>query len=172
MASHFSSTRDTMDDPHIILKLKLRDTNEWYILDLGGAQYGLFDAITPAARYGSADVRDTINTIGGDGFGETKKRLIWLSNRRDPVGYVTNLNFRVIGSLMKGVEAWEKEHSSTISALLRLKNAEFERGREVLLAKIGICVNESVEVLKQEALEFRARAAAGTLLPDDIGLSH
>jgi hypothetical protein len=140
---------DKTDYEHTVLKVKLQHNDERYILDLTGAQYGFFEPIVPASQYETLNVKTYITTFGGDDFGETKKTVVTWSKYKGVVGSSIELNAMISKCLMKGAEAWEKEHSMTISMLLRLKDDEFEERREGLITKIDLWVNDCVEVMKE-----------------------
>ena len=160
------SGEDKTDYEHTILKVKLRSTDEWYVLDFAGAQYGFFEPVIPVMHCEASHIRMMIFLIGSEYFGATKDEMVKRADEADIIGGALKMNAMTSKYLMKGAETWEKQHSLTISALLRSKDKEFDGRREGLIAEIDNWVSDCVEVLKEQAVEIKGELAARTLRLD------
>ncbi|TVY73477.1 hypothetical protein LSUE1_G007415 [Lachnellula suecica] len=156
------------DQPHCILKVKLKNSDEWYIVDLAGAQYGFFEPIVPAVMYEKSYVRSHIDSHGAEYFGQGKEVLIQFSQMPVLAGNSCKLNHVISEYLMKGVEDWEAEHASTIQGLLGLKEKEFQERRAGLIANVEKWVSSCVKVVKQQGEVIRAKMAAGAIDDKDL----
>lgn len=155
--------------------MQLKNSDEYYVVDLSGAQYGFFEPVTPAHDYETSKVEGHIPPFRDENLGATKSGMLDSSMGVGPVGLMislmgedgTNLhaatckiNNKTSINLLKGAKDWEQASQLRIAKLLRLKDKEFKDRRQQLLANIQRCVGNCVSGLKMQAAESKAKIAA------------
>lgn len=154
-------------DVHNVLKVRLKGTNEFYILDFAGAQYGLFDPVHPAADYEQSYICTKTMKPATGPYGTTKSSMLTHAEDKSLPGAAIAISKITCGYLLKGAEDWEKKHSLTILELLRMKGKDkFEANRATLIDGIHSWIDSAVEALKEQAKETKEMLAAGSLGSD------
>ena len=128
---------------------------EAYVIDLAGAQFGMYRVITPFDQY----TKSLVEYFGHHLFGYEAKlhaAKIPKAGGRFTLGYgsedlrIYSAHADVTQILNQGIDEWEKEAGKTVAGILNQKQEAYERDRDWFLKDIKDAMVDFVDWMKEK----------------------
>ena len=133
---------DTTDYKHTILRVTMKN-REKYVLDMTGAQYGWYEAVTPWPVYNASRVRSFTEVLPfGSARDFLKARAVKCGGQWQWIRSIKDQFAEVVDRI---VVRWQKDHIS-LTELLRLPEHDFQKNQASLV--------DAVEELLQRHKKF------------------
>jgi len=150
--------QETWQYQHEIIKLRPKDDDIDYFLDLTGAQYGYSEPVTPAAKYQESRVEEfvkerrfgTAHYFSVDKRTRARRKLqFWKDDDR---WEFSNILYKCESVVKNGIKNWEKDNGMPLKSMVRLPKNVFEPKKTQLVQYIDDLVRVYLEFL---TFEFR-----------------
>lgn len=140
---------------HCVLRIRSLATDQQWVIDLSGAQYGINDAVYTSEQYEAVFVREILDSAPIDYH---KSKIARLAALEGGNRLAFGLPLQAAGKLEEAVESWEHRRQR-IASLLSVDDAGFERLENDLLECVDAAVRSfvregSFDGLVDEAYEY------------------
>lgn len=134
------------DCMHEILRFRLKDSQEFYVLDLSSAQYGYHEPIMPYEEYHSKHI---VEVHSVHDFGSLRE---WYMQKHTENGWWF-LNASTSTVLKGTILLVENEMDFDLKSVLSGSTENFVRGKEILVAALDLALKEFLKDLRKSAEE-------------------
>jgi hypothetical protein len=138
-----SGEPDPDNFPHAILKVKLKQGGESYIMDFAAAQHGHLEPIFPEIEYSTLRISSVLSSNHFSYSKDTFEMLARVGAMREAGVF----QHRFWNALKGNAEAWEGEVKMSIQAMLQLPDAAFEMRQKQLVKFLGAKLQHDLDSL-------------------------
>ncbi|CZR65657.1 uncharacterized protein PAC_15557 [Phialocephala subalpina] len=153
---HGPDTIEVADKYHI-LKVKLKNGEEEYVLDLTSAKHGYPDLVVPWSEYLSTRVGKALAT---EGFGSTRDRLLERVEKPTIKGALVRINKQVVEAVGIALKKIEQGQGIRFFDLKKMVYFSFEQLAKDTATYTGIIIQSLLDLMKKSD-EEKAKLMGG-----------
>ncbi|TAQ86697.1 hypothetical protein B7494_g4976 [Chlorociboria aeruginascens] len=142
---------------HRLLQVEVSESGERYALDLAGAQYGYYDAVTPWEEYAEKRVLSIVDCREDMWFGAAKAAGEAKVNESSCDGDISRINCECSKSLVASLGKWEADRGILTKTMLGLPKLEYEELQMELVGFVATQLQQYLDFVRGEAVKTNGR---------------